>query len=107
MADDERRTHYDGDNSYGESEYLDGTCILFHQKKGWGFIRPDGIDQADMFVHQNNIEPATARLEEFQMCRYRTGKDAQGREKAIHCNPGSTILDRIVLIEHKVGLQPM
>jgi hypothetical protein len=102
---------HEGDHE-DDLQDLGGTCIFFHKKKGWGFIRPDDIKQEDIFVHKDDImvqdmytgydddvQLRMAQLEPFQACTYRTGKDHDDRKKAVNCNPGRKILDRIKSIE--------
>jgi cold shock CspA family protein len=84
-----------------------GTCIFFHENRGWGFIRPNDSAQKDMFVHKSDIraEDVDVRLEPYQMCTYRIGKGDQDRPKAVECTPGKKILDRMSEIEGTLGLK--
>lgn len=65
-----------------ENERLSGKVVFFSDKRGWGFIKPDGWD-TDLFVHHENIEMEGFRkLEKDQLVTFTLGENDKGQMAA-------------------------
>jgi len=56
-----------------------GTVKWFNERKGYGFITPDGGGD-DLFVHHSNLAEGTTLLNEGQAVEYESAQGQKGPE---------------------------
>ena len=72
-----------------------GTVKWFSFGKGFGFIKPDDADAADVFVHISAVERAgLERLEQGDRVTYELTQSRDGRGKAVGLSVGGESLQR-------------
>jgi CspA family cold shock protein len=56
-----------------------GTVKWFNERKGYGFITPEGGGE-DLFVHHSNLAEGTSSLNEGQVVEYESAPGRKGPE---------------------------
>lgn len=66
-----------------------GVVVKYDPARGYGFIRPDGLREQDIFVHIRNVTNATS-LRPGQRVRFKATRSARGPE-AVEVRAGSPL----------------
>lgn len=84
---------------------MTGTVKFFDKRKGWGFIKAEGVQE--VFVHHSNIQMDGFRsLNEGDIVQFEISEGSTGREQAVNVIPVIT-LSMVVHELAKEGLHVM
>ncbi len=62
---------------------MTGVIVKYIPPKGYGFIKPDGDEEKEIFFHTKAIREGASKVQEGAFVEYEVGRDRDDRARAI------------------------